>query len=502
MKKLLPAAFLVLWTAAFWFPQVVRRVLVPAGILSYANFSERVEKRHPAQRPSIRRKSPRHVAWKDLGRSYEAWYNDAFPWRTELLRFHREISFHWLKTPVGKDVPGRGDWVFRRGGDWPELDDYLGAEELSPQEIADWLDLFEGRREWGLALGVAVIEFPAVTKAQARWQELYPAVRRHRGRSASAQIREALENSPARDDVLFADDDFTAAFVAGRETFYDYDHHPTAYGVWLLYDRINRRLRELFPDRVGETPPWYDDPPPDVLAGKAPGCWLERGGDGLRLEVSVPGETQDDDGVNHNARRFPYCNVATVREGGGLSVHMAHDSFMRFSLASWRGRDGDVRFPFAAGVGRVRALIFQRFTPGYFEGVTTDEIPDVLIEQFPACRLDASAHKYLDSGTRAAAVFGRASDPPPGRAPRAGDRLCVRAVLDDVRAAGKARPVAVLRCDGREIARQRLSPGVRRAVFFAPVDVAASGELSLSLEGASAALTNLVWRIAAAAPAR
>lgn len=496
MKRALPAAFLALWTVALWFPQAARCVLAPARILSYETFNVRAEKRHPAQRPSVRRKSPRYVPRKELGRGYEAWYNDIFPWRAELLRFHRKVSFHWLKTPVGRDVPGRGDWVFRRGGDWPELDDYLGAEELTPAEIADWIDLFEGRREWGLALGVAVIEFPAVTKAQARWQELYPAVRRHRGRSSSEQIREALARSPARNDVLFADDDFAAAFAAGRETFYDYDHHPNAYGEWLLYDRINRRLRELFPGRVGDTPPWYDDPPPDVLAGEAPGCWLERGGDGLRLEVSVPGETQDDNGVPHDAARFPYCNVATAREGGGISIHMAHDSFMRFSLASWRGRDGDVRLPFAAGVGRVRAFIFHRFGAGYLENATTDELPDVLLEQFPACRLDSSAHARLDPATRAAAAFGRATEPEPGRAPVAGDRIAVRAVFDDVRADGEGRPAAVLRCGEREVASSPVLPGVRRAVFFAPVEWPASGAPSVVLAGGASSSTNVAWRLA------
>lgn len=492
MNRILPAAFLAFWSAALAFPQVARIVLRRTGAVSWAAFDSAGEKRNSAPYPTLRKGTPRSVAPAEFGRAWESWYGDALPWRTELLLFHRDQSFRRLKTPVGREVPGHGNWVFRRGGDWPELDDYLGAKELSPAELADWIVLFEGRREWGRAIGAAVLEVPAVTKAQARWQELYPAIRRHRGNNVAAQVREALADSPARDDVLFADDDFAAAFAAGRETFFDRDHHPNAYGEWLLYDRINRRLRELFPDRIGETPPWYDEPPPAVLAGEAPGCWRRS----IRLEVSVPGEVQDDDGVVHNAARYPYCNVATKREGGGISVLLAHDSFMRFSLASWRGKDGDVRFPFAKGVGRVRALIFQRFSPGFLEGATAHGIPDVLVEQFPACRLDASVSKYLDAGTRAAAAFGRAEEPPAGRPPRAGDRIAARAVFGDVRAGGRARPVAVLRCGGAEIARRDVPPGVKRAAFFDVAELPSDGPLEVSLEGGSAASADLVWRLA------
>ena len=495
-KRILPAAFCVLWTAALCFPQVARLVLVRAHVVSWKSFSERSENRHPAQRPSLRRNSPRHVEWKDYGRGLEAWYNDAFPWRTELIRFQRKVSFHWLKTPSGRDVPGRGEWIFRRGGDWPELDDYLGAFELTPEELDNWLMLFEGRREWAAAIGSHYLAVPSPVKAQVRWQELYPAIRRHRGNNVAAQVRKALETSPARDDVLFADDDFLAAFEAGREVFFDADHHPCAYGEWLLYDRINRRLAEIFPDLVHSSFPWYDDPPPDVLAGKKPGCWLERGGDGLRLDISSPGETQDDDGVPPTSRRFPYTNVATVREGGGISILMAHDSYMRFTLASWRRPSGSVRFPFAQGVGRVRAHIFQRFSQGSLESLTADEIPDVLIEQFPECRLDGTAKKYMDDGIRAAAAFGRADAPGPDRVPHAGDRVVVRAVLDDVYVDGSAKKlVAVLRCGDRVVGRRTAYPGRKRAVFFDPVDWPDDAPLSMAIEGGTAASTQLDWRM-------
>ena len=502
MKKTVTVLFLVFWALALCLPLAARHILVPAGLVSYAPFNSKGENREPARRPSTRRSSPRKVPWANLGRGYEAWYNDAFPWRTELLKIHRRISFEWLKTPVGREVPGHGKWVFRRGGDWAELDDYLGAFELTGGELADWITLFEGRREWAHAIGSAFLTMPAPVKAQVRWQEMYPALRGHRGHNVAAQIRKALAKSPAKDDVVFANDDFETAFASGREVFFDSDHHPSAYGLWLLYDRLNRRLAELFPGRVSARLPWYDSPPGSVRDGLDPGCWADGEGNmgdaesAIRIAVSMPGESIWSNAVPRKSRRYPYCNVATRRAENGVSILMAHDSYMRYSLSSWRGKEEDVRFPFSKGVGSVRALIFYRFSPDSLASFTEKDIPDVIIEQFPECRLDGSAHKYLDDNTRAAAVFGRAVEPSAGSAPRPGDRVVARVVLDGLHANGRGNPVAVLKCGNAELARRKIAPGVRRAVFFDTVEMPAEtdGGLSVSIASGIADRTNIAWR--------
>ena len=508
MKKIATILFLLLWTVALVFPLLARRALRPMGLVSYAPFKPSAENRNPWPRPSVRRASPNHVALKDLGSGYEKWYNDAFPWRTELLAFHRHALFSWLKSPVGREVPGYGNWIFRRGGDWAELDDYLGAFELTDDELADWVALFEGRREWARALGAAFLEVPSPVKAQIRWQKMYPAIRSHRGRNVSSQVREALASSPARDDVLFANGDFEEALSAGHEVFFDSDHHPSAYGIWLLYDRLNRRLAELFPGQVEKDVPWYDDPPAEVRRGEAPGCWPDREGDlsdastAVRLDVSLPGETVIEQAAGAKRRRYPFCNVETRREGGGLSILMAHDSYMRFTLASWRRQHKDVRFPFAPGVGSVQTYIFQRFSQGFLENAITEAVPDIFIEQFPECRLDGSARKYLDDNIRSAAAFGRAEEPPPGRMPQAGDRIVVRVVFENVKAKTSVKPVACLRLDGREVAWQRVPYGVKRAVFFGPIEcppeVVSNAVPTVKLARGKASATTLSWRLAPA----
>lgn len=505
MKKTSTTLFLLLWMAALVFPMFARRVLQPTGLVAYASFNAFAENRNPSPRPSVRRASPNHVALRDLGPRYEQWYNDAFPWRMELLVLHRRILFRGLKSPVGREVPGYGNWVFRRGGDWAELDDYLGAFELTDDELADWVALFEGRREWARALGSAFIVLPSPVKAQVRWQQMYPAIRRHRGRNVASQVREALAGSPARDDVLFANDDFESAFASGREVFFDSDHHPSAYGLWLLYDRINRRLSELFPEKVEKTFPWYDNPPEEVRLGKAPGCWPDREGEmgdaltAVRLAVSSPGEMVIEQTTGAKRRRYPYCNVETRRADGGISILMAHDSYMRFTLTSWRRTLRDVRFPFASGVGSVKTYIFQRFSQSFLEDAITEAVPDVFIEQFPECRLDGSARKYLNDNIRSAAAFCHAVEPQQGRAPHAGEKIAVCAVFENVEAKGTSKPIASLIMDGREVAQGRVPYGVRRAIFFGPVEcpsgVSSNTVPTVKLGRGRAAETKVTWRI-------
>ena len=178
---------------------------------------------------------------------------------------------------------------------------------------------------------------------------------------------------------------------------------------------------------------------------------------------------------------------------------MGHDSYMRFTLASWRRGRQDVRFPFASGVGSVRACIFKRFSQGFLEDAISQGVPDVFVEQFPECRLDGSAHKYLDDNLRAAAAFGRAEEPPPGGTPPAGGRIAVRAVFGNVRAKGDAGPVASLLVNGRVVARRQVMTGVKRAVFFGPVECPDGADADavpvVELSRGSALSTNVSWRI-------
>ncbi len=515
-EKFVSAAFLAAWIVALGAPNVVRLASSHSKRPLFLPFPAKTENRNPHQWPSLRKNSPRYTKLREIGRALEAWYSDSFAWRTELLAAWRNFSFNVLKSPDGRDVPGRGNWTFRRGGDWSELEDWLGAVELSAEDRRNWIDLVEGRREWAEAVGAKYITFPTPTKAQTCFNEMYPALRAHRGRSLRSQIQETLRDSPARDDVIFVDDEFISEREErGRPVFFDSDHHPSAYGVWLIYKKLGRRLAELFPGRVSPDPmPWYDAPPEDVLAGRAPGCWAERPGDqtdaplGIRMKISSPGERQLMNAFPQGSKRWPYRNAATARDGDGITVVMAHDSYMRFSLSSWREPEGSMVFPFPQGVGKVYGHIFQRLSMGFLQHQISSLgfVPDVFIDQFPECRLDKTAHRYLDPVTRSAAAFARAGAA--GAATRSdalpseGGQIAVRVVFDDLGATSGADAAnefeATLTAGGCVLDRQTLMTGPKQALFFGPLDIpadAAGKNLEIELpQGISAKATMVVWR--------
>ena len=504
--KTLRLAFLALWCAALCLPAAALVGHRLAGFPRYAPFPEQVENRfaHPFPRRAT-------TSSRRFGAELSAWYGDAFAWRTEILAFHRDFSFRVLKSPVGREVPGRGSWVFRRGGDWAELDDYLGALSLPAERAEAWRELLEGRREWARAHGARFLTLVTSLKAQIRPDRILQPVRGRRGRGVSARFKDAIAGSPAREDVVFVDDALRAAVAGGAEAFYETDHHLDAYGSYVVYDRLNAELRRLFPGRLGEMP-WYPEGevPPAVARGEAPGCWPvpDVDADGVeirRLAVSAPGERQTDAGLVRNTRRYPYSNVATEREGGGLSVLMGHDSYMRFSFDSWRGAPGDVRFPFAPGVGSVKAYIFQRFTTGFLEEAFCDGVPDVIVEQFPEQRL-ADGPVGLDATMRAAARFSRGIPLDGPAAVPSSRKAGVLAVFEGVEAGPDAlaprkkgqapRLVATLSRGGKGCCSVKLPPGPRRAVFFPPVAVDAypPGPFEVSLSGGTARSTRIEVR--------
>lgn len=442
----------------------------------------------------------RALPLREWGSSFDAWFNDYFARRPDVVRFHNNLRFRVLKAPIGEQVPGIGDWVFRRSGTWPECEDNLGAKEIFPQDLADWRTLLEGRAVWAEAHGTRYLQVLTPVKAQIHPDKMTPLLRLLRGTSVRGQVSAALAGSFAETNLLCLSDALSDALAAGREVFYHEDHHVNAYGCHLLYAGIVDGLRaRWFPD-LPPPPPFYDDPPADVVERRAPGCYEDNG----HLEVSVPGSRMLPNGslgIGVGGRHYPMVPVYVEQPGEHRLAVIGHDSFLRYPLYSWHKKPpAHFAIPLGPGFDRLAMLLFMRFDTKHLDTIVRDEVPAVIIEQFPESKL-LLGPVGLDETMRRAAAFGRATEVPAMES-QTGDtetsaakaqQYLACAVFDGVIAGDGRCAARLVGADGAVLAEEPVSAGVRRAVFFAPV---AERPARVELDGGSARASELAVRVA------
>lgn len=484
--------FVIVWMTLLLSSLLFKASARVVGWPTWGNYVVK-ENREPVKRPHLRK-----IPVRQWGSSLEAWYNDNFAWRSRLIQFYRYSHFNWMKTGVGLEVPGLDGWIFRRGGTWAELDDYLGGFELTETELDNWVRLFEGRKQWAEAHGCHYMQVISSVKAQIHNEKVFPAIRNHRGICAREQLQKRLASSSAAETVVFTHESLLEA-AKKRPVFYEEDHHINAYGLYLIYDAIADKLNAWFGGV--ESLPFYDVPPEAVREGKQDGCYEQD----RRLVVVLPEGKQVDDPLlelSKTSTKFPMVSVATERPSAGLKLVMANDSFMRFPLFTWnRGANGNVRFPFNQGVSKVISLLFLRYSSGRLDYVVSEEIPDVIIEQFTECRLSLGVIG-LDEPMRRAAQFERGTA---AAFPlKKGQRILVRCVLEKVtdetgnvtfvRLGQDAPKIKVELLDGGKVVdTATIEPGVRRAIFFKEVETT-GGEFTVRISGGKIKSSALVIR--------
>ena len=438
-----------------------------ASVFDYPQFKPfpAYENRHPNPLPDFS-----SLPIKKYGSGIEDWYNDNFAYRTDVIDLYRNFHYFVLKAYFGREVPGVGDWVFRHGGDWAELDDYLGAIVLKEKEIKDLVTLFEGRVEWARAHGSEFVQVITPVKAQMHPEKLPFMVRCHKGRGVTEQMKAALENSLARDNVLFFDEVIANAVKENQEVFYYEDHHLNAYGSYLLYRELNKYLATKF-ENIGLMQ-YYDNPPQEVIDGTAMGCYRSN----RRLVISRPGDSELCDKYiteTRGGRPFPLTCVGTTNVNDGISIAMAHDSIMRYALSSWKEDTAEnMHFPFGDGVEIVRSYIFNRFPTGLMSFIMTEDVPDVFVEQFAECKFNQGCIG-MDAIIRKAAKFLNGREISKNDIVEPGNKIIVRVVFDNIVLEGytpvgkEMKKLSVkLLYDGKEVAKDVTFPGVKRAIYF------------------------------------
>ena len=416
------------------------------------------ENRQLAEWPRLR-----ELPAKEWGRAVETWYGDQFAWRAVLLGWNRAVHERVLKTGVGGWVVGRGAWRFRKGGDWAETEDYLGALELTEEELEGWRVQLEGRVAWAEAHEMGYVEFITPVKARIHPEQMMPWLAMHRGTNMADQVRAALEGSAAAEHVVFFEDEVGAETAKrGVPLYYLDDHHPNAYGTYLLYGAIRRAVERESGRELAPMPPWHGNTPPEeVEREEVEGCF-ERDG---WLCVREPGQREAKTdlfavlkapGGRRMARSVRLVNDKA--EPGAVRAVLAHDSFLRFPLSSWHFEKDRVRLPLGRGFGDVYSVMWGRFTTERLELLAgREERPDVLVEQFPDIKLNFGIHP--DETMRRAAAWAGGED---AAEPAVGERVAVRVRLRGVEETTRVR---LKGAGGETLEEWTAEPGAVRAHF-------------------------------------
>ena len=423
----------------------------------------------------------RHTPVKKWGAGVDAWYNDQFAYRARIVQFYRFLLGDVLASPiVDNEVPGTGGWMYRNGESWPEIKDYLGVFELTPTEIARWIEFFEGRCEWAAAHGAHYLQVITPVKAQIHPEHLPPAVVRHRGQCVREQVRAALEGSSAKDSVLFLTDAIREITDRNRRTyFYPSDHHVNGYGCYVIYREIMAAAERMLGPPM-EMPPYYDDPPEAVLENREWGCWQCGATNYERLAVRMPDMEVVRSGAFDRVPPKPNAPIAFgLRGGARRTIVIAHDSFLRFPLYSWYHNDVEpVRIPLANGFDRAITLMFTRYYTAQLNRIVAAESPALIVEQFPEIRLTQNI-QGLDATMRRAAAFshGRPVGAEEAAALPEGTPLLARVTLEnatdpsgewtDMRNGVDVPVLSVeLSADGETVASEPTWPGPVRALYY------------------------------------
>lgn len=444
-----------------------------------------------------RLRSPRpdfgKLSVKEWGKGTDDWYNDNFPFRREVIDGYQRLHFQVLKSPLVDHVPGVGNWIFGRGGKWPEIEDYLGVTKMDEKMIEEWVTLFEGRVAYAEAHGSHYLELVAPLKSHVHPEKILPMIRTFRKESYREDLRKRLENSFAYSNIFFLAEVLQEEVKQGREVYYEEDHHENAYGCYVFFREMMGRIRTLWYPDVGDFPFYEKEIPQGVLERTEAGCYEKD----RRLVVSNPAMKVADYApfrISKELPNFPSCKIYMRQPGPERLLILCHDSYLRYPLSTWHDRqDATNRFalPIGSGFDAVCSLLWTRIRPEMLDGYYAGETPSVLVEQFSEGRLQYGPIG-LDETMRRASAWGRGT--PLGEDGGQTNSVLAMAVFEKLQSHPRKKPIQAKLLDevGDVMAEVEVNPGVRRAVFFG--EVPAGKKATIVLEKGESACTNLYFR--------
>lgn len=197
---------------------------------------ESTEKRLLAELPPLR-------PLQQFPRGFEAWYDDHFGFRNQLIRWHNVLKAKVLHTaPNSEVVIGKDGWLYFAGQLNIEL---YRSETPMPEEILDGWELFLTEVNEFLAdRGIPYLLVIAPAKPTIHPEHLPDWVFRVRETTRLDQFLERMARTDV--DVLDLRPGLLAA-NAVKPTYSKTDSHWSAWGSFTAYCLLQERLSRLFP---------------------------------------------------------------------------------------------------------------------------------------------------------------------------------------------------------------------------------------------------------------
>lgn len=174
--------------------------------------------------------------------AFETWLNDHYPFRSRIVRWNAILQHRWFGQPSSTVIVGRNDWLYYVGDN--TIQDLLGRDRYSAEELKAWLAGLEGRAAWWRARGAKYMLVIAPNKTTACPENL-PFLLRARLRPGKLdQLLDYLREQHCTESVL----DLRPALSAAKDkgsVYWETDSHWNGRGLLAACDAIMAKAREL-----------------------------------------------------------------------------------------------------------------------------------------------------------------------------------------------------------------------------------------------------------------
>jgi alginate O-acetyltransferase complex protein AlgJ len=176
----------------------------------------------------------------------EAYFNDHFGWRNQLIHLHRRLEtglFPKKSEPSLSVIVGRNGWLFLKADKMIEY--YQGTRRFSPQDLLDWQALLEHRRDWLAQLGIKYV-FTVAPNKESIYSEQVPDWMKKV--QPDTKLDQFLAHMHAHSTVEVLD--LRPALRTARQiapTYYQTDIHWNYFGSFVAYQEIVKNLSKQLP---------------------------------------------------------------------------------------------------------------------------------------------------------------------------------------------------------------------------------------------------------------